>query len=274
VTGGRLLLVSNTPFLPATAGNRERIRQLLGWLVARGWEASALLLPDLDFAAWDVAGMRRMLGRVDVAEAPPRRLLTRVAGRLRRARPSPEAPLDVDAWCPPWFRRRVATAVAAERFDVVLVQYVFLTACLDGLGPRRPFAVVDTQDLMHRRRDTYAAAGVPLQWFHTTREEEARGLARVDLVLAISEDEARVLRTMAADVLTVPHASEVVRAPLSLAAPGRVVYVASHNDLNVAAYRWLAQHVWPAVRAAVRRTAARTSLPSSSGRARTRSSPD
>ena len=59
---------------------------------------------------------------------------------------------------------------------------------------------------MHRRRETYAAADVPLQWFHTTRAEETRGLARADLVLAISADDARVLREMVpgTEVLTVP----------------------------------------------------------------------
>jgi hypothetical protein len=133
----------------------------------------------------------------------------------------------------------------------VVVEYVFLSACLDDLPAPRPLAVIDTHDVMHRRRATYATASVPLRWFHTTRAEEARGLARADLVLAISEEEADVFRGMVPDVLTVPHARDVVPAPLDAAVAARVLYVASHNDLNVAAYEWLVTNVWPAVRAAV-----------------------
>ena len=53
----RLLVLSNTPFLPATAGNRERIRQMLEFLGARGVELGMLLLPAGDRPTWDVAGM-------------------------------------------------------------------------------------------------------------------------------------------------------------------------------------------------------------------------
>lgn len=252
---GRLLVVSNTPFLPATEGNRERIRQMLGWLTGRGWAVSVLLLPDADVATWDVVGMAAVVARVEVAEPPSPGVLARAASRFRRRRAlrTPAVPLDVDAWCPPWFRERVRRAARAARYDAVLVEYVFLSACLDGLDAPRPLTVVDTHDLMHRRPATYAAAGVPLQWFHTTRAEEARGLARADVVLAIDEGEARVLREMVpgTTVLTVPHGRVVAPAPPAAAVAGRVLYVGSRNDLNVAGLRWFFAEVWPAVRRAV-----------------------
>jgi glycosyltransferase involved in cell wall biosynthesis len=250
---GRLLVVSNTPFLPATAGNRERIRQMVSWLARRGWEVSVLLLPDADVETWDVAGMERTVARVEVARPPARGLLARVTSHLRggEAPADSGAPIGVDDWCPDWFRARVRAVVRAARPDVALVEYVFLSACLDDLPTPRPLAVIDTHDVMHRRRATYATAGVPLRWFHTTRAEEARGLARADVVLAISDEEATVLREMAPEVLTVPHARDVAPAPLDAGVAGRVLYVASHNDLNVAAYEWLVTNVWPALRAAV-----------------------
>jgi glycosyltransferase involved in cell wall biosynthesis len=226
---------------------------MLTWLARRGWEVSVLLLPDVDAPTWDVAGMAAAVARVEVARAPARGLVARVASRLRSPAPSADAgaPLGVDDWCPDWFRARVREVVRAERPDVVLVEYVFLSACLESLPAPRPLAVIDAHDVMHRRRATYDAAGVPLRWFHTSRAEEARGLGRADVVLAISDEEAEVLRGMAPEVLTVPHARAVAPAPPDAAVPGRVLYVASHNDLNVAAYEWLVARVWPAVRAAV-----------------------
>lgn len=254
----RLLVLSNTPFLPASAGNRERIHRMLAWLGARGWEVGVLLLPDADLAEWDVAGMRRAVARLEVATPPAAGAgarLGRAVGRAlaagrRRAGLGP-APLGLDDWCPPWFRARAAAEIRAWAPDAVLVEYVFLSACLVGLDEAgaRPVTAIDTHDLMHRRAACYAAAGVPLQWFHTTRARERRGLARADLVLAIGDEEAAVLREMVPErtVLTVPPARPVTPAPLADAAPGRLLLAASRNDLNVAGLRWFLDAVWPAL---------------------------
>ena len=251
----RLLVVSNTPFLPANAGNRRRIRTMLGHLAGRGVDVALLLLPDWDVAEWDVAGMRRVLARVDVAEPPRGGSLARVGAAVRRRldRLRPPAALGLDDWCPRWFRARVAELAREWRPDAVMVEYVFLSACLVDLprtagGPR---TIIDTHDLMHRRADSYASAGVPLRWFHTSYADERRGLARADVVLAISPPEAAVLRAMVPErtVLTVPHAEPLAFAP-ETARPARLLVVASDNDLNVAGLRWLLADVWPALRAA------------------------
>ena len=105
---------------------------------------------------------------------------------------------------------------------------------------------------MHRRRAVYDAAGLRPRWFHTTYAEERRGLARADIVLAIQDEERAVFREMlpGKTVLTVPHGQAVTPAPAALAQPGRLLFVASHNDLNVRGLEWFVDAVWPAVRAA------------------------
>ena len=247
----RVLVVSDTPFLPSTAGNRRRLREMIGFLSGAGVEIAVLMLPAVDRHEWDEAGMRRGVARFEVVERP---ILVRALARLRsvvRPAATPDGPLAVDAWCPPWFRARARRVAGDWAADAVIAEYVYLSACLDALD-ERTLRVIDTLDLMHRREAVYAGAGMAPQWFHTSRAQEQRGLARADVVLAIHDDEAAVLRSMvpAAEVLTVPHGLAVEPLPAGDARPERLLFVASYNDLNVHGMRWLAERVWPALRAA------------------------
>jgi succinoglycan biosynthesis protein ExoO len=192
--------------------------------------------------------MAARLAFFEVATPP---LVARIVRRLSGAA---AAPPDVDAWCPRWFRARTRRVVRDWAPDAVIAEYVYLSGCLDGLddGGRRPLRVIDTHDVMHRRDAAYAEAGVAPQWFRTSAVEEARGLARADLVLAIQDDEAAALRALApgVEVLTVPLACAVAPLPAAAVARTRILFVASYNDLNVAGLRWFVDGVWPALRAA------------------------
>jgi glycosyltransferase involved in cell wall biosynthesis len=255
----RILFVSNTPFLPPSAGNRARIDQMMGYLGAVGHEVAMLMLPAPDRPEWDVPGMEARVVWLEIAEDPApgtrsRHLVSRAWRRARRIIRGDGTAVDIDAWCPRWFRAAVRARVAAWKPDVVVVEYVFLSACLDGLRAVHPcVTVIDTLDLMHARRAVYEAAGIAPQWFYTTYAGECRGLGRADLVLAIQEREAAVLRDMvpATRVVTVPHASPVHPAPVIAAHPRRLLLVASYNDLNVRGLAWLCEEVWPLVLAAV-----------------------
>jgi glycosyltransferase involved in cell wall biosynthesis len=249
----RLLVLSDTPFLPPTAGNRRRIDEMLRYFETHGVEVGMLMLPAADVAEWDTEGMRARLARFAVAEGPPPRgRLSRVVGRIA---PHLGRSLGVDDWCPMWFRARAAELVREWQPAVVLAEYVFLSACLEDVSAtrgHRPVTVVDTHDVMHRRRAVYDAAGLRPQWFHTSRAEERRGLARADVVLAIQGEEAALFREMlpGKTVLTVPHGQPITPAPADLAQPGRLLFVASYNDLNVRGFMWFVNAIWPALRAA------------------------
>ncbi len=251
----RVLVLSDTPFLPPTAGNRQRLHELLGFLGRAGVELGVLMIPAVDRAEWDEKGMAARLALFEVAEPPPTaRVLRRLAAIGGRRRGAEAATLDVDAWCPRWFRARARRLVHAWTPDVVVAEYVYLSACLAGLdgGGRRPLRVIDTLDVMHRRDAVYAGAGVAPQWFRTSAAEEGRGLARADLLLAIHDEEAAALRALApgVEILTVPHACAAEPVPAGAAERTRILLVASYNDLNVAGLLWFLAGPWPALRAA------------------------
>jgi glycosyltransferase involved in cell wall biosynthesis len=250
----RVLVISNTPFLPPTAGNRVRIAGMVDYLTTSAHEVAMLMLSAVDRPEWDVEGMRARLAWLEIAaESAAQRARARLA-HIARSRAGAEASIGIDDWCPQWFRARAHDRVRDWRPDVVLVEYVFLSACLDGLDAVHPcVTVIDTHDLMHRRTALYESLGMEPQWFHTTWAEERRGLLRAEIVLAIQEEEASVLRAMVPErrVLTVPHAHPVRPAPTAAARAGRLLFVASYNDLNVRGLAWFIDAVWPALQATV-----------------------
>ena len=241
----RLLVVSDTPHRPTDAGNRARIASMLTHLRTRGWAIAVVLRADGDLADADIAAMRDSTDRLRLARPRPG------IWPFRKGAAREEA---ADPWSPAWLRRTVADEVARWDPDVVLVEYVFLSPVLCGLPARQSglrLTMIDTHDIMSLRRTAYEHAGVPLQWYHATETEEARGLARADYVLAINAADAHALGRMVSPdrVIVVTHGRAPEPLPLDRAERSRLVVVASRNDLNVASLRWFFEHVWPAVRA-------------------------
>ena len=249
----RALVVSDLPWRPISAGNRERLDTLIAYLAAQGIEIAAVLLPTADLGEWDVATMRATVAQLEIARPPLVARLTGGAGSRWQRQPPAAEPIKVDAWCPRWFRTHVARSARAWTPDLVIVEYVYLSACCEALAPRtgrRPLIILDAHDVMHQRAAMYGAAGMTPRWFHTTYAEEQRGLGRADVVLAITPEDSAVFQTMVPDrtVLTVPHGRAVTPAAPGDAMPTRLLYTASYNDLNVAGLRWFLSSVWPALR--------------------------
>jgi hypothetical protein len=151
----------------------------------------------------------------------------------------------LDDWCPAFLADGVARLHRSGRHDAVLVHYVWMSRALEGIGSGA-LRVLDTHDLFGDRHLAACEQGLDPSWFFTTREEEARGLARADLVLAIQDAEAAILRERsAAPVLTLGHMP-----PLRFLAAGRDAppptppraafgYLGSANPWNVASVRAL-----------------------------------
>lgn len=224
----RILVVSPTPTHPQDAGNRARIHALLTALKGAGHAVHLCLLMRENTSAAAVAAMRAAWD--EVIEVPHDRAAERRSlGDLNA----------IDDWVTPEAEAAFA-ALAARRpgFDLVLVEYVFLSRALEFFGTdvRK---VIDTHDVFGGRAEGLAALGLENRFFATTPEEEARGLDRADLVLAIQAEEAATLRGRTrAPVLTLGHLPADARPKLPVrAADGRVVigYLGSVNPLNTRA---------------------------------------
>jgi glycosyltransferase involved in cell wall biosynthesis len=162
------------------------------------------------------------------------------------------APADIAGgeMCPADLRDAFARALRRHPPDVVWLNYVWLTPLLDLVGAQRPITVIQTHDVLHRRLASYQAHG-QRETYDITADDEAELLRQYDLVLAVQDDEARLLRELLPDrrVIICGAAFEVVdRAARD---DGRTVcMVASRASHNVHGGQHFINDVWPKVLAA------------------------
>lgn len=228
----RVLIVSPIASHPADQGNAARIQAMGRELMARGVVCEFLHYATEGSAPAQEAAMSEFW-----------------RGGFHSIQPQPVARAGMpgvwalDDWCPAFLADRVSRLRRRGRHDAVLVHYVWMSRVLEGIAGAA-LRVLDTHDLFGDRHLAAHAEGLDPSWFFTTREEEARGLARADLVLAIQEAEAAVLRERsAAPVLTLGHMP-----PLRFLAGGAAArtppraafgYLGSANPWNVASVRAL-----------------------------------
>jgi hypothetical protein len=220
----RILLVAPMHSHPPDQGNAARLAAFGAALRARGAWVELLYygLEGLDplreaamRAAWD--------GFHHVPPLPP-------------GRQSFPGHWGLDDWCPEALCQAVAAVQASGGFQAVVVNYVWLSRVLEAVpGALR---VLDMHDLFGDRHLVARRDGLLPSWYFTSIAEEARGLARADLVLGIQHEESAELRRRGArQVMTVGHPPGLRflhQAPGG-AALARFGLLASGNPWNVGA---------------------------------------
>ncbi len=177
-----MLVVSPTPTHPQDHGNRKRLFELCRQLKRQGAK-----IHFVHYAAEHDWRHRHPLDReremIDAWDSyhlvPP-------------SRPLHEAAIGedhlIDEWADPALDTYLRWAFRVRHYDVAIVAYTWMSFCFDSI-PRAVFRICDTNDVFGNRRALLAAEGIPPEFFHTTPAEEAKGLARADLVWAIKESE-------------------------------------------------------------------------------------
>jgi polysaccharide biosynthesis protein PslH len=230
----RVLVITPTPTHPGTQGNRVRAAQVAEAFKRAGARVDVVCyaLDGVDQAAleamsraWDSVALVDLQGFVP-----------------RRRRPDC---WGIDDWVSPSLIACVRALADAVRYDVVVVNYVWCSAVLDCFAPapEGPLRIIDTHDAFGRRLRLMREAGLVPHWYYTTEAEEAAGLDRADLVLAIQDDEARYFAGLTRRrVLTVEFArapSAVVTEPPTRPGSLRIGYIGSSNPWNIGSLRAL-----------------------------------
>lgn len=154
--------------------------------------------------------------------------------------PGPAGHHAIDAWYDPRVGEAAARLHARHRYRAVLVNYVWFSAVLERFGPE-VLRILDTHDVFADRDQRFVQAGLTPEWFWTRPEEERRGLARADIVLAIQEQEAALFRQLGhTDVRVLGHLPPWRRRPPAPTAdPVTIGYFASFNPVNLDSFRAL-----------------------------------
>lgn len=250
----KILVVSSIPTHPTTAGNRSRLLSLCDALEELGHEIHFAWIPH---EATEVAGMpARFEGRftrLRVGTFAPKswtlsNILRKIGRRLGLERSHVWA---LDAWWDPGLVAQLRELQSRNTFECVLVPYVFYSAAFEAFGPE-VLKVLETQDRFAGRHAAMIASGLTPQWYSTTWDEEARGLRRADVVIAIQEEEALTFREMLGgdgNVVAVHPFAEVAK-PVNPARAPRAIVVASGNDANVEGVAYFLGEVMPRILAA------------------------
>ena len=180
----KILVVSPTPTHPQDHGNRKRIFEICSELKRQGAHLHFVHFPsERDWRhsrpARFEAQMREAWDEYDLV-APSRPLHPDAIGQDH----------TIDEWADPGVASFVAWACRVSSYDAVIVNYTWMSFCLDGV-PQGVFKICDTHDVFGGRRELLEANGIAPEFFHTTRENEASGLRRADLVWAIKDAEQR-----------------------------------------------------------------------------------
>jgi glycosyltransferase involved in cell wall biosynthesis len=251
----KICVIASFPVLPAHGGNRARLLALMTELAATGHQVHFVYMPsrtvrDFDrglHAAAFGTGNCHWLRRGGVAEIGyyARRAagkLKRKMGRKLRRSWGYYHGLDTNFFSP--FLEQLHRLQQREAFDAVVVTYVAASRALTAFGDD-VLKVLDTHDAF---ADRHLINAVP-DGFSLTTTEEARGLRRADIVLAIQEAEAATFRAqLGRDAGSVRVVSHIMDQSARISDPQAAgIFVGSYFDANVASLRYLTQQIMPLI---------------------------
>ncbi|QRM35612.1 glycosyltransferase [Microvirga sp. VF16] len=217
-----VLVISPTYSHPADQGNSARVQRFGRELMRRG------LSVDLLYYGMD--------GISDEQRKEMSSFWRRFFFLSSRPLPHPKLPTGwgIDDWCSDALCEATREIVGTNKYDVVIVNYVWLSKVLEGLVDC--VKVIDTHDIFGGRREVFLEQRLEPRWFFTTEAEEAKGFSRADVVIGIQSNESAQIRSRYdGPVTTVGYSFD----PLFLTRhydkdpPMRFGYLGSGNPLNV-----------------------------------------
>jgi hypothetical protein len=174
-------------------------------------------------ADWQISGMRAELDGLDVIP-------------LGITLPPPSLHGNaLDDWFDPAVGEHVARLCSQYNFAFVLIHYVWMSAISEYLPAALP-RILYTHDRFGERHRMLASAGIAPTWYSISIPDEARGLERVDLVIATQQEEADYFQTLTGRPVHVLGSLQALRERI---VPGpvangrlRVGYLGSANPGN------------------------------------------
>ncbi len=229
-----VLMVSPIPSHPQDQGNSARIHTVGRLLQSAGLIVHFLYYQMEGLTPAQLADMQACWDYVHPVPCLPRSMAPTGPGWYR-----------LDDWTDPLVSEVAAGLHRRFRFRAVIANYVWFCDMLEVFGGD-VVKILDTHDVFGGRAQRFIDAGLTPEWFHTTAAEEARGLARADIVLAIQDEEADQLRALGhPDVRVLGHMlGQRYRAPRKRSGGRlRVGYLASGNPLNTSSFSLMQQHL-------------------------------
>ncbi len=243
----RILVVSPVPTHPADAGNRARVAALLDRLEGMN---HLIHFAHVRMEEGDTGAMRSRWGNRyhSIPYRRPKKSFGRkIVDRTRQLfQPETAHMWHIDDWYDPSIEEPVLSLHAKHRFETVIVEYVFLSRLLKRFDDS-VLKVIDTHDIFTDRHKLYLENGQRPPWFSTSRAQEAKGLARADIIIAIQEEERQKLERISGQrVVTIGHPVELA-SPQTRQQADTLLYIGSDNPINLSSIKHFIDHCFPAI---------------------------
>jgi glycosyltransferase involved in cell wall biosynthesis len=175
-------VVSPTPTHPQDHGNRKRIYEICAALKRQGARIHFVHYPaEHDWRErWPLRYEKAMRGEWETYQL--------VVPGVPLHADSIGADHTIDEWADPGLQHYIGWVCHRRAFDVMIVNYTWMSFCLEA-APATVYKILDTHDVFAGRRELLEAHGVKAEFFHTSKPEEAKGVARAHLVWAIKSSE-------------------------------------------------------------------------------------
>lgn len=152
----------------------------------------------------------------------------------------------LDRWYPIALDTEVKKRARNETYDVVLIEYVFLSYAFRHFD-NTVLKVLDTHDIFAGRDESFSEKGLRESFFTTSTEEENSGFDRADIILSIQEAEAEAIRARThTPVVTLGHQLTCTK-PEQESDGKTIGFFATGNTANKAALAYIVHKVFPVV---------------------------
>jgi glycosyltransferase involved in cell wall biosynthesis len=247
----RILMISPIPTHPQNAGNRTRIYRLLCSLRDMGHEVHFLYV---NTETADEKAMQRCWGDnfyLAPYRFPPRSLpmyMKRMRFIFQRGFRHMK-PLDFR------YDKSLDDFLAAlsrrMQFDVVIAEYVYWSRVLDCFD-KSVLKVLDTHDVFAARHLMYLDENEKYYGFSTSEKEEARGLSRADVIIAIQEREKEYFSKITQKkTITVGHIGPLERLAHKTSPEKTILFVGSRAGHNIHGIKHFINEVLPRIRSTI-----------------------
>lgn len=247
----KILVISPIPTHPPNVGNRVRIYNFISSLKEMGHE---VFLAHIQRESGDEISMKNCWGKSHYIKIPYKAtsktilLLQKIKRHIVRQEPDNSYPLDIDSWYMDRSNKPLRGLARTHRFDAVIVEYVFFSKALN-LFDKTTLKIIDTHDVISERHAMFINKGLQPVWFSTTKEQEARGLSRADIIIAIQEKEKQFFRSICdKQTITVGHLTTTRQTRLDLADRNRLLYVGSQNEINIKSFEYFMESILPIIK--------------------------
>ena len=246
----RILMISPVPSHPQTAGNQSRILNLGKTIKEHG---SEFYFAHVERYRGDKDAMRNYWGKdyfFPISFKLRNPFTYRVKRKIRSIYNKDSYLIhDVDAWYDPNIESPIKDLYNQYRFDIVFVEYVFMSKAL-LLFPENVLKVIDTHDVLANRHKLYQQNNIKYNWFSTTISEERKGLSRADVVISIQDTECEIFkRYINKKVITIGHMVDTFPPRMGNDSSRKnIVFIGSANKSNIDAVEFFIHDIFPEVK--------------------------